>query len=404
MSPASCRGCGAPLAAAAKFCRECGTAVESTEPNARPAAAAAEERARSCPSCGAAAVGETGFCRSCGERLPGPASASDPQIAPDPEPVRPSGERRTDLPPPIAAERKRKSGRAGLVAVGFLVCIVVGAAVAGGAYLLTKDDGGGASTSTGSIFDDVVERSGGSDPISTDGTQGGDGAGGGGGGAGGGDSGEREREEDEASGSEELSELTPGRYIQAGSFRSPEGAQEEVDRLTDAGIAVEAIAAAEADELLPGFQVLIVGPLSGARQEKRALRRLEAAEVAGLGKDLTPSSAVSGPESAAGEWSGSVEQSYLRGSRRPSTYEVVFAIAADGEGGTIEYPGRECEGRLDLIEEPGYSLAYAETIEAGPCPPGGVWHLRPEGSELTAVRLHEDREVMVHGTLSAPAG
>lgn len=395
MSPPSCHGCGAPLAPSAKFCRECGTAVETTEPNARPAPPAGEEQARSCPSCGAAGIGETGFCRSCGERLPGPASAPDLAPAADPERVQPPDGRRTDLPPPVIAERRGGPGRAALVTVGFLVCILLGAVVAGGAYLLTKDDGGRDEGTTGSLFGDVVKRSGESDPITTTDGTGGDGR------VGETGTGEREGEEDDTSGPGELSELTPGRYIQAGSFRSAEGAQQEVDRLTEAGIAVEAIPAAEANELLPGFQVLIAGPLSGARREKQTLGALERADVTGLGKDLTPSTAVAAPNAVAGTWSGVVEQSYLRGSRRPSIYEIVLTIAADGEAGTIEYPGRECEGQLDLIEEAGYSLAYAETIESGSCPDGGVWHLRPEGGgELTAVRLHEDREIMVHGTMS----
>jgi hypothetical protein len=203
-------------------------------------------------------------------------------------------------------------------------------------------------------------------------------------------------------GSGTVSSLTAGRYIQAGSFRSPEGAGQEVERLREYEVDAVSLPAAWANELLPGFHVLLVGPLSAGSEEDLALRRLARAGVSGWGRYLTPTTALSGPEAVAGTWAGDVEQSSLRGPRRRTTYRIEIAIDADGGGGTIEYPERRCSGELSLIEDAGYSLAYEESIQSGGCPAGGVWHLRPTGGVLTAVRLHDDREVMVEGDL--PAG
>ena len=272
-----------------------------------------------------------------------------------------------------------RRGRGPLIAAGaFLACLALGGLVGGGAYLLTGDGGSdsGNGTKQGS----------------------GQGIGDGRGGSGGGGGGDRPETPNRSG---ENSPLAPGRYIQAGSFRSPEGAGREVDRLVGEGIDVEVVPADWADELLPGFQVLLVGPLATSGEEKRALRQLEDASVAGFGRDLAPSEAVPGPDAAAGEWSGELERSHLRGERRPSPYRVEFAIDADGENGTVEHVGRGCIGSLTLVEDSSYSLAYAESIESGDCPRGGEWHLRPRNGEVTAVWLHDDIHVLIDGDATA---
>jgi hypothetical protein len=274
-----------------------------------------------------------------------------------------------------------------LALAAFAVCLLVGGAIAGGAYLLSRDDSG---------EETVVITDGG--PIG-----GGPIAGGGGGGGG---TTETEPVDEPEEADAGPSPLIPGRYIQAGSFRSPDGAQREVDRLFGEGIDVAAVPADWASELLPGFQVLLAGPLETGSEEKRVLRQLEDASVAGFARDLTPSAELSDPASVAGSWSGGLEQSYLRGSRPPRTYQVDFTLSADGETGVVDYPGRGCSGSLSLLEESGFSLAYAESIESGGCRAGGVWHLRPEGGEITAVRLYDDLDVqiMVDGKAAAVGG
>jgi len=197
-----------------------------------------------------------------------------------------------------------------------------------------------------------------------------------------------------------VSTLAPGRYIQAGSFRSADGAEQEVERLRAEGIDAVSIPADWSSDLLPGFRVLLVGPLSAGR-EGAVLRQLERANVSGIARYLEPSSELPGPDAVAGSWSGDVEESRFGGPSRRTTYRVDIAIDGDGERGTIEYPDRGCVGSLALIEETGYSLAYREEIDSGSCPAGAVWHLRPDGLALTAVRLYDDfdRDVMAEGDL-----
>jgi hypothetical protein len=288
---------------------------------------------------------------------------------------------------PVSSHAPASRGRGPLLALAaFAVCLLVGGAIAGGAYLLSRDDAG-----EGAVFDTHTGPIGG-------GTTSGDG------GVGNGTT-EADPVDDPGGFGAEFSPLTTGRYVQSGSFRSPEGAQREVDRLLDEGIDVSAVPADWANELLPGFQVLLVGPLAGG-EETQVLRQLEDASVAGFARDLTPSEELSGPAAVAGSWSGVLEQSYLRGTRPPGAYQVDFTLSADGETGAVDYPGRGCGGSLVLREENGFSLAYAESIESGGCRPGGVWHLRPEGGEITAVRLYDylDVQVMVDGKAAAVGG
>lgn len=374
-----CASCGAGLGPGARFCRDCGAAVEATEVGAG-SPDAVDGAARSCPSCSAPVLAGASFCRSCGGRL----GAGEPPVAPPPPP--PPGQ--VESPPRPAQPSPHPSspppsrrGRGPLIAVAaFLACLLLGGLVGGGVYLLTRDGSEDEPIVVGPI----------ADPPPPPGPGGGDG---------GGDPDNHDR-------SGGTSPLLPGRYIQAGSFRSPEGAGREVDRLVGEGIDVEAVPADWASELLPGFQVLLVGPLATSGEEGQALRQLEDASVAGFGRDLTPSRELPGPAAAAGSWSGDLEQSYLRGARAPETYPVEFTLDPDGESGTVDYPGRGCHGSLTLNEESDFSLAYSELIESGGCRAGGVWHLRPDGAGITAVRLYEDLDVqvMVAGKATALGG
>jgi len=205
----------------------------------------------------------------------------------------------------------------------------------------------------------------------------------------------------EPEGSLASSELVTGRYVQSGSFRTVEAAEEEVARLRARGIDVFAVPAGWANELLPGFQVLLVGPLAGgAGEETRVERALAEAKVSGFGRDLTSSIALAGAPSLAGSWSGEVEESSLGGSPQRTRYEIEVSIAADGETGTIDYPEEGCGGTLTLLDDEEFSIAYAERIEYGSCIDGGVWHLRLSAEGLDAVWLHDSRELVVEGTLS----
>jgi hypothetical protein len=264
-------------------------------------------------------------------------------------------------------------------------CLVVGALVAVGAYLATRGDSGSAGAgATAGARTPAPRATTGSLPGATAGA-----------------AAELEETAPETPEQPRESELAPGRYIQSGSFRSPEGAEEEVARLRADGIDVFAIPADRADELLPGLQVLLVGPIAGSGEERRVIDALERDAVSGFGRDLTPSTELTGPSSVGGGWSGEVEESSLRGFFDPRTYDVNMAVEDGGRIGTVDYPADGCGGSMTLIEDDGYSLAYKERIEYGSCIRGGVWHLRPTSEGLEAVWLHDDRDIMVQGTISS---
>src|SRR4051812_45500711 len=74
----ACSRCGAQNPPNAKFCMDCGNALE-----------------RRCPSCGTAAPGSSKFCMECGAALD---ARPAPERPPPPEPVRPARIQNAALP------------------------------------------------------------------------------------------------------------------------------------------------------------------------------------------------------------------------------------------------------------------------------------------------------------------
>lgn len=114
-SNSDCHDCGSPIAPGAKFCRNCGAAVDPTEVTQEDTQATAPAPPppppRSKPS----------------PPPPPPRAGPQPPPPPQPEPVIP---------------QQRKS-RGPLLALGaFVACLALGGLVWGAAYLLTKDDSG----------------------------------------------------------------------------------------------------------------------------------------------------------------------------------------------------------------------------------------------------------------------
>lgn len=370
-----CVSCGAGLAPGSRFCRGCGAAMERTT-NAVATerfAEAAVGATAACTSCGRPVDPGAVFCRNCGIRLS--QQQQQQQVAPPPIP---------------AVSTEERGGRNVALVVGAVVaCVLLGGSVAGGVYLLTREDQPADVIAKAPVPLEAPPASKPAASASEEPEPEPEAA-------------ERTPPQLEAAGT--VSELNPGRYVQAGSFRSAEGAQREVERLRGYGIDATSVPAEWANELLPGFWVLIVGPLEAGNEEQLVLHQLTRANVSGFGRDLTPSTELSGPAAAAGSWGGKVERSYFKGARRAATYWIEVVIAADGESGTIGYPERGCHGTLSLIEDAGYSLAYGESIDSGECPSGGVWHMRPTDAGLTAVWLSDTHEFMVQGKVPARAG
>ena len=188
-----------------------------------------------------------------------------------------------------------------------------------------------------------------------------------------------------------------GRYVQAGSFRTVPGAEAERQRLEDDGIRVMVVESDQAQELYPGFQVLLGGPFPSPGPERSLVRRLHGDAVpSAFGRSLSPAAEIAGPEAIAGRWAGTLERS---GSSRPALdgpLPVTLTAPADGQSATLDFGGLHCEVDLSLRAATAVSLTYGQE---GGCVGGGGWRLRPSGEGLSLVLLPPDSETIVLGSL-----
>jgi hypothetical protein len=188
-----------------------------------------------------------------------------------------------------------------------------------------------------------------------------------------------------------------GRYIQVGSFRSVEGAEDERERIEAAGIRVIMIDSSEADELYPGFQVLVAGPFTDPTVESRVLDRLHKTEVpSAFARALTPAKEIGGPEALAGEWAGTLERTGTGSEDLDGPLEVTLSAPADGQTAQLNFKKPDCQLDLALEEAAALSLVYGQEDE---CVGGGSWRLRPRGDELSLVLLPPHSEVIILGVL-----
>lgn len=193
------------------------------------------------------------------------------------------------------------------------------------------------------------------------------------------------------------STVDPGRYVQAGSFRTVPGAETERRRLEDDGIDVAVLPSDEAQEFYPGFQVLLGGPVPSPADERSLLSRLHQSGVpSAFGRDLTPARAVGSPSEIAGTWTGTLERT---GTSRPGlngTLPVTLRGIDGGVNATIDFTGMRCEAELSIDGRTSFALSYGQFQD---CAGAGSWKLRPNGDELAVVLLPPDTDTIVLGTL-----
>jgi hypothetical protein len=198
-------------------------------------------------------------------------------------------------------------------------------------------------------------------------------------------------------------DVTPveaGRYVQAGSFRAVANAQAEQSRLADAGVDVAVIDSDGAQDLLPGFQVLIGGPFASSAEEARMLKRVHAEGVpSAFARDLSPALPISGPDAVAGEWAGEMERTGTVRSGLNGDQSVELDAGPDGQTASLSFEGLGCTAGLSLVEVTGYTLVYEQDSD---CVGDGLWSLRPDGAELSMTLLPPDTDVIVAGTLRRP--
>jgi hypothetical protein len=190
-----------------------------------------------------------------------------------------------------------------------------------------------------------------------------------------------------------------GSYIQAGSFRTVAGAESEQSRLEAAGIRGSVVDSDEAQELYPGFQVLIVGPLSSGARRRSLLRRLHRNGVpSAFTRSLSPALEIPGPEAIAGEWRGTLDVSGVGRPGREGPTRATLSADPDGLSAELSFPGRHCVAELSLASASDVALSFS--ADPG-CVGAGEWSVRPDGESVALTLLPEDSEEIVTGRLRA---
>jgi hypothetical protein len=299
---------------------------------------------RRCPSCGVVVGPTASFCRACGT----PYQAATP-VAPAA-----TAERAAPTRDQAAQEPRR-----GPVAIGAAVAIlVVGAGVAA-AILLGA--GGGSSTTT--VVKTAADRG---RPAPAPGTP-------------------------------EGGAIEAARYAQAGSFQTLEHAEAERLRLAAQGIDVKVVSSDLAEELYPGFRVLLGGPIHSHAEAAELLSQLHRNGVpSAFVRELTPAGDAE-PAAAAGDWSGSIERTSSEHPRLDGTLAISLSLAEDGASGSLELPGLGCHAGLSLNSSARNVFDYAQ---APPCAGAGTVRLRLSGDELLATLPSPQTDSFSLGTLN----
>jgi hypothetical protein len=194
--------------------------------------------------------------------------------------------------------------------------------------------------------------------------------------------------------------IEAGRYVQAGSFTFAADAEKERRRLAAAGIDVEVVPSEEAQELYPGFQVLLGGPLHLGSEEAALLKSLHGSGVpSAFARPLTPALPAS-PYSklARGTWTGKLEESSTSHPRLDRTLPVTFVTSANGKEGTLIFLDINCVAELQAEPSTGPALRFGSNSGCF----AGSWQLRPSAGRLMLTLLPPDSDLIVLGELHLP--
>jgi hypothetical protein len=163
--------------------------------------------------------------------------------------------------------------------------------------------------------------------------------------------------------------FTAGRYARFGRFRDEARAKAAAGELKRKGVDARVISSDIVRGMAPGFSLVVAGPLSGKREQ----RRLDAPV-----KPLAPVRHSVEPADLAGEYSGTARQFHAKAKRIP----LAISLINTGELGTISYPN--CQGTLSFASQGGAVASYDESIDSGRCEPGGTWSFKREDGHLRA--------------------
>jgi SPOR domain len=306
---------------------------------------------RVCLGCGHSPAESASFCRNCGARYEKPPVRQSAAARPAPPPVAPTGSGN-----PVAV--RQPSGPLLFLAVAIMLT------VAGIAAALLLSGGGASSTTTVLTSGGGSSRSGGNSPTG---------------------------------GSSPASSIEAGRYVQAGSFKFVADAEKERRRLAEAGIDVEVVPSEEAQELYPGFQVLLGGPLHTGSAERSLLEKLHRDGVpSAFARPLTPARAEPPyGKLAPGTWKGKLEESSTSRPRLDRTLPVTFVTSAGGREGTLIFSDIECVAALKAEPSAGPSLRFGRSSGCF----AGSWRVRPSQGGLMLTLLPSGSDLIVLGEL-----
>jgi hypothetical protein len=308
---------------------------------------------RTCPRCGNSVAASAAFCRSCGARYEEPPPERAAPAPPDPPPVA--------LPPsggePVGAHR-RPSG-----AILFLATAIVFAAAGITAAILLSGNGGSSTTTVVTTEADVTDSGAGAAAAAPAPTE----------------------------------SIDAGRYVQAGSFKFLADAEKERNRLAADGIDVEVVPSEEAQELYPGFQVLLGGPLRSGSEETLMLRRLHGNGVpSAFARHLTP--ALPAPvysELARRTWTGKLEESSTSRPRLDRSLPATLTMSSSGKEGTLVFLDVDCVAELAAEPSAGPTLRFGRSSGCF----AGSWQLRLSEGKLILTLLPQGSDVIVLGEL-----
>jgi hypothetical protein len=297
---------------------------------------------RACASCGQPLAPGAAFCRSCG-------APYEPAVA------APTMRRAGEPPGPGGTRRNR-------VVLWVAAAIVLAGAGAAAAILVAS---GGDSSSTTVLVDSGTTT-----------------------------------ETELASGGEGVPSagaLEGGRYVQAGSFKTTTNAEIERERLVGEGIDVEVVSSNGAQELYPGFQVLLAGPFETGSEEASTVKLLRGNGVpSAFARDLSPALAFGDPADIAGSWSGALDRSSGERPRLNGTLPVSLELDSDGRTGALEFENG-CRDELTLSEAGEATLSYTQSRG---CAANSDLLVRPAGGQLMLSVLPLDSDTLVLGSLS----
>lgn len=193
--------------------------------------------------------------------------------------------------------------------------------------------------------------------------------------------------------------IEPGRYVQAGSFKVAADAETEQRRLAGLGIETNLLRSEMAQELYPGFQVLVVGPIRGRNEELSTIGKLRHGGVpTAFARELTPAASSVRYADVAGNWRGTLEEISSSHPRLDRKLTVSASFVRSGREGQLDVPSLHCRPSLSAV---GSSETTVSFDQYSTCLASGSWIVRPSGGSLMMTLLPSGSDLIFLGTLSA---